>query len=141
MKRYLTSANVRLVLEIVLLACALVFALSRSVPTEAAPALAPENPAATNWYECVTPDQVAVFATRVHVHCASTNPTIAGVSWFAVPTSPDSAYASRVLSVFQSAMVANKRLWLYVDPSDTSGSIFGCNSGDCRRIVGAEITP
>lgn len=141
MKRYLTSANVRLALEIVLVAAALVFALSRSVPTQAAPVLAPENPAATNWYLCVTPDQVAVFGNRVHVHCASTNPTIAGIGWFAVPTSPDSATASRYLSLFQSAMIANKPLYLFLDPSDISGGSFGCNPGDCRRIVGAEITP
>ncbi len=141
MKRFLTSANVRLVLEIVLVVAALVLALSRSATTQAAPVLAPENPAATDWYECVTPDQVAVFGSRVHVHCASTNPTIAGIHWFAVPTSPDSASASRYMSIFQSALVANKRLFLFVDPNDTSGGSFGCGTGDCRRIVGAEITP
>ena len=139
MKRFSSLANLRLIVEVLLVVAALFIIFSRSTPTEAAPAAAPAASPNTAWYTCNSPDQVAVFLMRVHVHCASTNPTIAGVSWFAVPTSPDSAAASRFMSIFQSAMVAGRPLLLYVDPTDTSGSSFGCGSGDCRRLLGAEI--
>ncbi len=139
MKRLLTFSNLRLVVEIVLLLAALAFGFSRILPTQAAPAAEPAAPAAADWYLCNNPDQVAVFLNRVHVRCTSTNPTIAGVSWFAVPTSPDSAAASRFMSIFQSAMITGRPLWLFLDPADTSGASFGCNSGDCRRLQGAEM--
>lgn len=151
MKRILTFANLRLVVEIILIIAALLIVSGRITPTVAAPL--PANPAAGaaapsslagGWYICNTPDQVAVFLNRVHVHCNSVTgpaglPT--DVKWFAVPTSPDSATASRFMSLFQSAILTNQPLWLYLDPTDTSGSSFGCGSGDCRRLQGAELLP
>lgn len=140
MKRIFSSANIRLTLEVVLLTAALVFILSRSTPTEAAPTvMEPAVPAATSWHTCNSPDQVAVFTNRVHVHCASTTPAISGVTWFAVPTAPDSAAASRFMSVIQTAMIAGRPLLLWVDPSDLSGGTFGCSTGDCRRLYGVEM--
>lgn len=140
MQRIFSSANIRLTLEVVLLTAALVFILSRSTPTEAAPTvMEPAAPASTSWHTCNSPDQVAVFTNRVHVHCASTTPAISGVSWFAVPTAPDSAAASRFMSVIQTAMIAGRPLLLWVDPADLSGGSFGCGTGDCRRLYGVEM--
>jgi hypothetical protein len=139
MKRIFSLANLRLIVEILLVVAALTIILSRSTPTEAAAVPAPAAAPNAGWYTCNSPDQVAVFFNRVHVRCTSTTPTISGVSWFAVPTSPDSAVASRFLGIFQSALVAGRPLILYVDPADTTGSSFGCGAGDCRRLIGAEI--
>jgi hypothetical protein len=141
MKRILTPANIRLGVEIVLIIAALFVIAGRITPTTAAPLepAAPAAPSAVGWYQCVTPNQVAVFLNRVHVHCTSVSPTIAGVTWFAVPTAPDSAAASRFMSLFQSAVLTNQPLLLFVDPNDTSGTSFGCGSGDCRRLQGAEL--
>jgi hypothetical protein len=118
---------------------ALAFAFSRSSSSQAAHQPDAAAPAASAWYTCVNPDQVAVFLNRVHVHCGSTNPTIAGVTWFAVPTAPDSAAASRFMSLFQSAMITGRPLLLWLDPADLTGGTFGCGTGDCRRITGAEM--
>jgi len=146
MKRLLTLANLRLTIEIMLVIAALVFALSRSAPTEAASALAPAAPNAQYWYQCNTSAtmHIGLFSNRIHVFCPTTSP-IAGapaiptIFWFAVPTAPDSAAASRFLSLFQSATISGRTLWVQVDPADTSGTAFGCGSGDCRRVYGAEL--
>ena len=144
MKRLLTPANLRLAVEIVLVIAALTFAFSRSSPSEAASGAAPAAPAALYWYQCNAPNFVGLFYERIHVYCTSTSPIAgapalsAAIYWFAVPTT-DSAAASRFLSLFQSASIAAKVLWVQVDPNDTSGSAFGCGSANCRRIFGAEL--
>jgi len=147
MKRILTLANLRLSIEIVLVIAALAFTLSRSVSTEAASTQVPEAPDAIYWYQCNAPAtmHVGLFSNRIHVYCASTTPVStapalsASIHWFAVPTAPDSAEASRYLSLFQSSAISGRTLWVELNPTDTSGSSFGCGSGDCRRIVGAEL--
>jgi hypothetical protein len=146
MKRFLTLANLRLAIEIILVIAALTFTLSRSMPTEAASAPAPEAPNALYWYACNAPAtmHIGLFSNRIHVYCPTTTaiagaPPIPAIFWFAVPTSPDSAAASRYLSLFQSAAISGRILWVQVDPLDTSGTSFGCGSGDCRRIYGAEL--
>ena len=146
MKRLLTLANLRLTIEIMLVIAALVFTLSRSAPTEAAAAPAPAAPNALYWYQCNTPAtmHIGLFSNRIHVYCPSTTniagaPAIPTIFWFAVPTAPDSAAASRFLSLFQSATISGRTLWVQVDPTDTSGTAFGCGSGDCRRVYGAEL--
>ena len=144
MKRVLTLSNVRIAIEIILVLAALAFAFSHSVPSQAAAESAPAALLSRSWYQCNTPMNVAVFNSRVHVFCATTTP-IGGtalstaIQYFAVPTSPDSASASRYLSMFQSSSISGKTLWLFLDPNDTSGSSFGCGSGDCRVIYGAEL--
>ena len=147
MKRFLNLANLRLAIEVLLVIAALGFAFSRGLPTQAASAPAPDAPDALYWYQCNTPStqHVGLFTNRIHVYCASTTPEGAAstlspsIHWFAVPTSPDSAQASRFLSLFQSSTISGRTLWVELDPTDTSGTSFGCGSGDCRRIVGAEL--
>lgn len=146
MKRALTPSNVRFAFEVVLVVAVLSLALSHGAPTEAAPALEPAVPNATYWYTCNTSAtmNIGLFTNRIHAFCASTTPiggapALPGIFWFAVPTAPDSAGASRFLSMFQSAAITGKTLWFQLDPSDTSGTAFGCGAGDCRRIVSAEL--
>lgn len=146
MKRMLTPANLRLTVEVILVIVALIFTLSRSIPTEAAAPPALAAPDAIYWYQCNTPTtmHVGLFSNRVHVYCTTTTPiagapAIDGIFWFTVPTAPDSAAASRYLSLFQSATISGRYLWVELDPNDTSGTSFGCGSSNCRRIVGAEL--
>lgn len=143
MKSRLFGVNLRLLLEI-FLALALLLAVLTPTPTSQA---APEQAAlALGWYQCNSPNiHLAVFSNRVHVYCPTTTPIAGaapmtpGVFWFAYPTSPDSANASRVMSLMQTAVIAGQPLWLQVDPLDTSGSSFGCAASDCRRISGLEM--
>jgi hypothetical protein len=147
MKRFLTLANLRLAIEIILVIAALMFTLSRSMPTEAASEPAPAAPNAVYWYQCNTTatQHVGLFSNRIHVFCDTTTNVLgapvlsAAIHWFAVPTSPDSAQASRFLSLFESSTISGRILWVQIDPTDTSGTSFGCGSSDCRRIYGAEL--
>ena len=67
------------------------------------------------------------------------NPALStSIHWFAFPTS-DSANASRFMSLLQTSTVAGRYVWVEVNPTDTSGSTFGCGAGDCRRIYGMEL--
>ncbi len=134
--RIISSRNFHLAVETILLVGLLISVLTSSSPIKAASSDRPL--AALNWYQCTTVDQVAVFDSRIHVHCTSTSPTI-GIGWFAVSsTNPN---VSRYLSIFETAMISGKRLYLYLDPNDTSGAAWGCASGDCRVIYGAELWP
>ncbi len=102
------------------------------------PARASVPAASTTFYQC-TPDNVAAFTNRVHVHCTvAYNGTI---QWFAYCSANDSATASRMLSVFTTAKALGGHIGLYFDPNDTSGTSCGCASGDCRVITGAEVRP
>ena len=145
MKRFFSLSKVRLLAEVLLLVVLATLALTHSVSTQAAPQTAPESPDAAYWYVCNAPNHVGLFMNRVHIYCQSTT-TISGapalntaIHWFAVPTQPDSAAASRFMSLLQTSVIAGKPIWLQVDPTDTSGSSFGCGSGDCRRIYGMEM--
>jgi hypothetical protein len=103
-----------------------------------APAQASSPAAPAVFYQC-TPDNVAAFTDRVHVHCTvAYNGTI---QWFAFCNANDSATASRMLSVFTTAKALNGHIGLYFDPNDASGTNCGCSSGDCRVILGAEVRP
>jgi hypothetical protein len=84
---------------------------------------------------------VATFTTtgvkRVHVRCAA---AVNGVTFFAVSaTDPDNA--ARALAVLNSAQLAGRTLYIQYDPADTSGNAWGCNSSDCRIILGLEYGP
>lgn len=145
MKRFLTLSNLRLTFEILLIVAVLAAAISLNFSTKAAPSQAPEAPTAVNWYVCNGPNHVAVFMERVHIFCQTTSPVAgapaldAAIAWFAVPTSPDSAAASRFMSLFQTAVITAKPIWIQLDPNDTSGSSFGCGAANCRQILGMEM--
>ena len=144
MKHFLTLSNLRLSFEVVLVVVILAATLSSSVPSKANSSAAPT--ASTYWYVCNGPNHVAVFMERVHIYCTSTTVVVGGtpaldpaIFWFAIPTSPDSAAASRFLSLFQTSVITAKPIWLEVDPTDTSGNSFGCGAANCRRIYGMEM--
>jgi hypothetical protein len=107
--------------------------LMSSTPAQAS---TPIEPSAV--YQC-TPSTVATFTNRVHVLC--TVPTPGGISYFAVCSTSNSGNASRFLSVFTTAKVTGKNLYIYYTPDDTSGTACGCAAGDCRVIWGAEVRP
>ena len=86
-------------------------------------------PDSLTWVNC-TPDNVAVFSNRIHVHCKQ---SYSGIRYFAYPTS-DAASVARVLSVLISAQVAGHTLQILYDPADRSGSSYGCNVSDCRHF-------
>ena len=146
MKQYFTFSNLRLAIEMLLVIILAAAAISYYKPAQGASGTAQEAPDALYWYQCNSPnvEHVAVFTDRVHVWCQSTTavggaPALSGIYWFAFPTSPDSAGASRFLSLFQTSAISGRYVWLEVNPTDTSGSSFGCGSGDCRRVFGAEL--
>jgi hypothetical protein len=107
--------------------------LVASTPTQAG---SPDTPAV--FYQC-TPDNVAAFTNRVHVHC--TVAYNASIEWFAFCNATDSATASRMLSVFTTAKALGGHIGLYFDPNDTSGTNCGCATNNCRVITGAEVRP
>lgn len=88
------------------------------------------TPALADGANC-TPNQVGVFANRIHVRCAAS--TAGGIYFFALPTS-DSAYSSRMLSLFTTALAGGRPLYIDYNPSTTAGSSLGCLSSDCRLI-------
>jgi hypothetical protein len=156
MKNILALSKMRVALEIVLVVLLVPLVLSYSSAPRASVAQAPEAPEASNapapeapealyWYVCNAPNHIGLFATRVHIYCQSTTPIggapalSSSIHWFAYPTAPDSAAASRFMSLLQTSVITSRPVWLMVNPTDTSGSSFGCAAGDCRRISGMEM--
>jgi hypothetical protein len=84
------------------------------------------------------PDLVVSAYVRVVAHCASPYviPSTASIYWFAYPTS-DSANASRMLSIFETAKATGSTVTFYFDTADLSGAAYGCNTSDCRAIWAA----
>ena len=145
MKRFITRSNLRLFFEVSLIGAVLVISFSGPIASKAAESLQPAAPNAVYWYVCNPPNHVAVFTDRVHILCTTTTP-VAGapalnpaILWFAFPTSPDFAAASRFLSLFQTSVITAKPIWVELDPADTSGNSFGCGGSNCRRIFGVEM--
>jgi hypothetical protein len=145
MKRFLTLSNLRLAIEVALIVVLLMVAFSENITTRAARSEAPEAPNATYWYVCNPANHVGVFMERVHIFCQTTTPVggapalDAAIVWFTVPTSPDSAAASRFMSLLQTSVITAKPIWVMVDPGDTSGSSYGCGASNCRKIYGMEM--
>jgi len=134
----------RLIFEILLIVVLIMVALPGSIGTQAVAQQEPESTDALYWYQCNAPNHVGLFTDRVHIYCTSTTPiasapALSGIFWFAFPTSPDSAGASRFFSLLQSTKITGGTLWVMVNPNDTSGSSFGCAASDCRKIYGAEL--
>lgn len=84
------------------------------------------------------PDLVVSANVRVVAHCPSGYAISGGptIYWFAYPTS-DSANASRMLSVFESANALGATVTFYFDTDDLSGAAYGCQGSDCRAIWAA----
>jgi hypothetical protein len=144
MKRFFSSSKVRLIFEILIIIALLMAAFPDTITTKATTLEEPESPTALYWYQCNPTNHVALFTNRIHIYCASTTPistapSLPGIYWFAFPTSPDSAAASRFMSLMQTGVIAGRTLWVLVDPNDTSGTSFSCGASDCRRIYGMEM--
>ena len=94
-------------------------------------------PTAGTTYTC-SPDQVVSANVRVVAHCASGFfiDATTTIFWFAYPTS-DSANASRMLSLFETAKATGSTLTFYFDTGDTTGTAYGCQANDCRGIWAA----
>lgn len=144
MKRLFSSSKVRTIFEILIIIALLMVTFPNTVTTKATTLAEPETPTALYWYICNPTNHIGLFTNRIHIYCTSTTaiggaPTLTGIYWFAFPTSPDSAAASRFMSLMQTGVIAGRTLWVQVDPSDTSGTSFGCGTADCRRIYGMEM--
>lgn len=88
---------------------------------------------AGEFYDC-RPTDVTVWVDHVHVKCDKA--TSSGIAFFAVPTaSADPAHVARVLSVMLVARATGMKVEVEYDPSDTSGTDFGCLAHDCRPIL------
>ena len=128
-----------LVVLLVLMVAALGVVVAGNLTAQAVQAaqIAPLPQAGAN-HTCAVVD-VGAFTTRVHVHCAVgyvLNPTTT-IYWFAYPTS-DSAGASRLLSVFETAKATGSTVTVFFETTDLSGANFGCQTQDCRTIIGAK---
>ncbi len=124
-----------IVVCMLLLVLALGVAVSGKLTARPASAAPVGNPAI---YTC-SPDLIVSANVRVVAHClnpyhdadANTN-----IYWFAYPTS-DSAGASRMLSLFETARATSSTVTFYFSTNDPSGAVYGCQSNDCRAIWAA----
>jgi hypothetical protein len=116
---------------------------SLPVPGQAEAALIkPAPPArplsAPSWFTCGSIWEVATIdypePGRVHVMCS--NELVAGVRTFAFKAD-DSATASRMLSLFNTAYVTGTPLELYYVTDDASS--WGCPPTACRMLEGARL--
>ncbi len=145
MKRSLSLSTLHVAFEVLLVIVLLMVAFPNTVTTQATTLKEPEEPTAFYWYVCNAPNHIGLFTNRLHIFCKSTSPVAGAPSldpailWFAFPTSPDSAGASRFMSLLQTSVITSKPIWLNLDPNDTSGSAFGCGGANCRRIYGMEM--
>ena len=103
----------------------------------------PAAPADPNFssFACTNVSNVAVFENRIHVKCATVN-VVGGtynVYYYAYPTGGFDGYtANRMLAVAQTAFALEKTVWIYYEAS-TSYNPSGCNTGDCRLLVGLSM--
>jgi hypothetical protein len=148
MKSVLARSNLRVPLGVLLVIVLVLLALSHNATPRASAAEALAAPGPKYWYQCngpTTSNHIGLFTDRVHIYCPSTTPVggapalSSSIYWFAFPTAPDSASASRFLSLLQTSVLSSRTVWLELDPTDTSGTSFGCGSADCRRIYGMEM--
>jgi hypothetical protein len=99
----------------------------------------PPAPADPNFsaFACTNVSNVAVFENRIHVKCATVNVVgTSNVYYYAYPTGSFAGYtASRLLAVGQTAFALDKGVWIYYEAS-TSHNPPGCNTGNCRLLVG-----
>jgi hypothetical protein len=96
---------------------------------------APADPAYTS-YSCSALNNVAAFDNRIHVRCVTANGSI---QYYAYPTTGSNGYtANRMLAVAQTAFALGEGLVIFYQAS-TSYNPPGCNTGDCRLLVGLSM--
>ncbi len=82
-------------------------------------------------FSACKPAETAVFSNRIHVRCET--PVDGHFPFFAVSTA-DPHQSNRLLSLMLGAELSDKYLDIQFDPADTSGSVFGCATANCRSI-------
>jgi hypothetical protein len=92
--------------------------------------------AASTFYSCKSVD-VSVYAERIHVRCDKA--ATGGIVFFAVSTA-NSAHAARILSVLLTAHTTGRTITIEYDPNDTSGTAFGCQTSNCRRLLSVAVS-
>jgi hypothetical protein len=88
-----------------------------------------QNP---EWAECKRAE-IMVTTNRIHIRCAA---DVNGIIFFGYPTS-DTANVDRYLHLLTDPYHGTFNI-LY-DPGDTSGTAFGCQAHNCRKILGMAI--
>jgi hypothetical protein len=119
----------------ILLLALLVVALGAAAAVKLRAGTVYAAPMSAKYYSC-TPDIIVSANVRVVAHCVTGyNNTDAGntINWFAYPTT-DSAGASRMLSLLETARATSSAVTFYFDSLDTSGTAMGCAANDCRAI-------
>ena len=81
------------------------------------------------------PVDVAVFSNRIHVRCS---PGDGSIQFFALGTS-NTGHTNRTLSMLSTAFIAQKKLAILYDPADVSGASIGCQTKDCRLMIGVTV--
>jgi hypothetical protein len=101
---------------------------------ESAPKL-PDEPNFINFY-CPTITNIAAFDNRIHVKCSSAN---GDILYYAYANDASNAIvANQILAVANTAFALGKGVWVYYNTSPTYNPP-GCNTGDCRGLVGISI--
>lgn len=91
--------------------------------------------AAAQWSGC-KPVETAVFPNRVHVKCET--PVDRRFTFFAVPTT-EPRFANRTLAILEGAELGDKYVFVRFDPDDLSGAQFGCETDNCRNLLGVAL--
>ena len=87
-------------------------------------------------FKC-TVDNVAAFENRIHLRC--NNPYNTTIYYFAYPTdSAHTATANQILAIANTAFALGKPVWVYFNSSSADNPP-GCNTGDCRGLVGVSM--
>lgn len=85
-------------------------------------------------FRCTLKD-VVVYSNRVHCQCTTTTPDgSSNIRYFAVSTA-DAKLADRLLTIGTTSLVSSRRFIAGFTNGDVSGSSFGCNSNDCRKLT------
>jgi hypothetical protein len=80
---------------------------------------------------------VAAFENRVHLRC-TTSPG-GGIYYFAYASDPAHfSTANQILAVANTAFALGKPVWVYYNISSSLNPP-GCNTGDCRGLVGVSM--
>lgn len=140
LSRIVSRHGVR-VLAVTLLILVLVVSLGSAnlsfLQAKPAQAAAPVAAPAASLFACTT-SSVAVYNNRVDVQCTTAPTDDTSVYYFAVPTT-DAGNAARYLSLFTTARITGKVIYLTYTAGDISGAAWGCQAGDCRAISGVRL--
>ncbi|MGR0481481.1 MAG: hypothetical protein ACTFAL_08810 [Candidatus Electronema sp. V4] len=84
-----------------------------------------------------TPVGVATRTSgRIHIRCAA---AVGSIYFFAYDAKKDPNGASRYMSIGTSALISGRNVTIEYDPADLSGASIGCQTNDCRLIIGVEM--